>query len=423
NLRLRENYQYDFQGRSLRALSIEARRELLAEARRWTAAYRDVDGPSEDGPSEDGPSEDGASEDGQRPIFMAGHQPQLVHPGVWFKNFALDRLARRHGAVAVNLIVDNDTIKGTSTRVPCQSPEAPEAADVAFDAAGETVPYEERRIVDRACFETFGRRAAERIGRLVPDSMVERYWSLAVRRSRETDNLGACLAQSRHELEGRWGLRTLEIPTSRVCRSEPFAWFVAHLLANLDRLRRMHNEIVREYRRANRIRSESHPVPDLAEDGEWLESPFWVWTATDPRRRALFARRLPRGVELTDRASLRVELPLTADAPADRAVERLMGLAAEGVKIRCRTLIGGENQMDRDAQDAGKRPREASRAAPRQRGVAGLDSARARSAASVAGRVRRGASGRRDPHVAGIRGVSVPGDGGARGLVEAVGLR
>jgi hypothetical protein len=324
NLRLRESYEYDFQGRSLRALSIEARRELLAEARRWTAAYRDVDG---------------ASEDGQRPIFMAGHQPQLVHPGVWFKNFALDRLAWRHGAVAVNLIVDNDTIKGTSTRVPGGAPEAPEAADMAFDAAGEAVPYEERRIVDRACFETFGRRAAERIGRLVPDSMVEHYWSLVIRRSRETDNLGACLAQSRHELEGRWGLRTLEIPTSRVCRSEPFAWFVAHLLANLDRLRRMHNEIVHEYRRANRTRSASHPVPDLAEDGEWLESPFWIWTGTDPRRRALFARRLPRGVEVTDRASLRVELPLTADAPADRAVEWLMGLAAEGVKIRCRTLM------------------------------------------------------------------------------------
>ncbi|MBN1270587.1 MAG: hypothetical protein JXB04_13435, partial [Kiritimatiellae bacterium] len=100
-----------------------------------------------------------------------------------------------------------------------------------------------------------------------------------------------------------------------------------------------HNEIVHEYRRANRLRSASHPVPDLAEEGEWLEAPFWVWTAADPRRRGLFARRLPRGVELTDRASLRVDLPLTADAPATRAVERLMGLAAEGVKIRCRTLM------------------------------------------------------------------------------------
>jgi hypothetical protein len=324
NLRLRGEYKYDFQGRSLRALSADARRELLAEARRWTAAYRDADS---------------APEDAQRPIFLAGHQPQLVHPGVWFKNFALDRLARRHGAVAVNLVVDNDTAKSTSARVPGGTPDAPDAADVVFDVAAETVPYEERRIVDRACFETFGRRAADRIGRLVPNSMIEQYWPLAVRRSRETDNLGACLAQSRHELEGRWGLRTLEIPTSRVCRSEPFAWFVAHLLANLQRLRRTHNEIVHEYRRANRIRSASHPVPDLAAQGEWFEAPFWVWTGSDPRRRAVFARRGTHAVELTDRASLRVELPLTADAPADRAVERLIALAAEGVKIRCRTLM------------------------------------------------------------------------------------
>src|SRR5260370_292805 len=42
-------------------------------------------------------------------ILLAGHQPELFHPGVWIKNFALCGLARAHGAVALNLIVDNDT--------------------------------------------------------------------------------------------------------------------------------------------------------------------------------------------------------------------------------------------------------------------------------------------------------------------------
>ena len=74
--------------------------ELLAAARRWTgglsrrASWR--------------------SEDPDGPIFLAGHQPELFHPGVWFKNFALGTLARRHGAAAVNLVIDSDTVKSTS---------------------------------------------------------------------------------------------------------------------------------------------------------------------------------------------------------------------------------------------------------------------------------------------------------------------
>ena len=36
---------------------------------------------------------------------------QLFHPGVWLKNFALGTLARRLNAVAVNLLIDTDTIK------------------------------------------------------------------------------------------------------------------------------------------------------------------------------------------------------------------------------------------------------------------------------------------------------------------------
>ena len=43
NLRLRDEWSYDFQGRSLSDLARESRRDLLDEARRWTSQYRAVD--------------------------------------------------------------------------------------------------------------------------------------------------------------------------------------------------------------------------------------------------------------------------------------------------------------------------------------------------------------------------------------------
>src|SRR4051794_34344749 len=40
------------------------------------------------------------------PLILAGHQPELSHPGVWVKHFALNGLARKLGGTPLNLVVD-----------------------------------------------------------------------------------------------------------------------------------------------------------------------------------------------------------------------------------------------------------------------------------------------------------------------------
>ena len=325
NVRRISEYDYDCQGRSLTELSRHARELLVAEAWRLTTAYRDVTS-APDRP--DGPM-----------IFLAGHQPQLFHPGVWAKNFALGFLARRHGAVAVNLLIDSDTVKSTSLRVPLGPVSDPRTEMIPFDRLEPRIPYEGRRIVDWELFDDFGRRVSERIAPLVSHPMIEQYWPLVRQQARRTDNLGACLAQGRHRLEADWGLQTLEVPQSRVCRTEPFCWFVAHLLAQAPRLWRIYNEAVLEYRRVHRIRSAAHPVPELSSEGRRLEVPFWVSTAEDPRRRALFAEYHGNHLELSDPDGLRIDLPLAPDGDAAGAVQRLMELSGQGVNIRSRALI------------------------------------------------------------------------------------
>ena len=52
------------------------------------------------------------------PLVVTGHQPELFHPGVWVKNFATAAIARAHGGLGLNLIVDNDLPKSASIRVP-----------------------------------------------------------------------------------------------------------------------------------------------------------------------------------------------------------------------------------------------------------------------------------------------------------------
>src|SRR5690349_15826386 len=78
------------------ALRSAARTHLLREALDFTSQYRDVDFV---------PAVNSAT-----PLILAGHQPELFHAGVWFKNFLASSLAERTRGVAINLIVDNDAV-------------------------------------------------------------------------------------------------------------------------------------------------------------------------------------------------------------------------------------------------------------------------------------------------------------------------
>lgn len=318
------NYDYDLGGRPLAQLASDARRELLEAAWDYTRGYRDVPLPAI------AP---------QTPVLVAGHQPQLFHPGVWFKNFVLSQLAVRHGGVAVNLAIDSDTIKSAAIRVPTGSAAAPRVESLPLDDASTEIPYEERGIVNLDCLESFGQRAAEAIAPLVPNPMIREFWPLVVERARAGVNLGEAIAQARHQQEGLWGATTLEIPQSRVCSLPSFNWFTAHLLAHLPRLWEQYNRSVADYRLENHVRSTAHPVPDLASEQDWLEAPFWIWDRDNPRRRRLFVRQRGDEIVLSDRGQLEVALDLQPEGDVDRAAGQLAELAAGGLRIRTRALL------------------------------------------------------------------------------------
>lgn len=324
NRELTDHFDCDLQGRRWSDVAAMARRELLAAARRWTAAYRDV------------PS---ALSDADGPIFLAGHQPQMFHPGVWFKNFALGAIAVRQQATAINLIIDDDVQGDAALRVPGGTRAEPRLASVVFDRAEPKVAYEERQIEDRDLFASFGQRVVEQIRPLVERPLIEQFWPMVQQRARETKNLGACIAQARHQLEGDWGLQTLEVPQSEICRGEAFQWFLALLLARLPEFREIYNEAIREYRRLHHVRSTSHPAPELASNGDWLEAPLWVWTKQDARRRRLFVQHREDELVLADRQGWQATLPLGKQQDAARAVTQLIELQHDSVRIRPRALI------------------------------------------------------------------------------------
>ncbi len=53
-----------------------------------------------------------------RPLIVAGHQPDFVHPGVWAKHVAVRHLVDTRGWGGLNLVVDNDSPGSNGLLVP-----------------------------------------------------------------------------------------------------------------------------------------------------------------------------------------------------------------------------------------------------------------------------------------------------------------
>jgi hypothetical protein len=310
------------QGRTLRQLREWSRQQVARAARAYTAEVTGADGPE--------PNVDG--------LVVGGHQPTLFHPGVWAKNFALARIARDVGGTALNLVIDNDLLATTRLRVPVGDRENPRVEMVAWDEDRPAEPWEEAAVLNRELFASFGKRIAPMMARWNVVPLAGEIWPPAVEQLRRSPLARDAMTAARARQERRWGIANLELPLSRLCELDPFLWFASHLLVQLPRFREIHNRVLHEYRRVNRIRSRTHPVADLQETGGWQEAPFWVWRAGERRRARLFARQVGRELHLFDGRETISRLRLAPEMDACCAVEDLRELAGRGVRLRTRAL-------------------------------------------------------------------------------------
>jgi hypothetical protein len=259
-------------GLPLRELRALARREVLNAA--WDASGR-----------WERPTFDADELAFNSPLLVAGHQPELSHPGVWVKNFALNGLARKLGGTPLHLIVDNDTLKSTSLRFPVfrdREPQSVHLQSVPFDRLDGESPYEDRPIIDAELFETFADRTRPLTDGWGYEPLLCSVWlpTTVWPAVFPISTIGDWFTGLRTHREKEWGCDNLELPVSRLAGTNAFARFACHILTDLPRLREVYNAAVHAYREANGLRSANHPAPDLAPH----EAPFWVRTGNDGRR-------------------------------------------------------------------------------------------------------------------------------------------
>lgn len=295
-------------------------------------------------------------------IIISGHQPELFHPGVWFKNFVLSALGQSCTATAINLIVDNDLCADCSIQVPDvdlneNGELTVKQVAVDFDQTIAAMPFEERRIRNQSRFDSFSQRVTDIVTKLAPEPLIKQLWpqvqqaQIVLTDVNGDCNLGQAIAAGRHRLEKACGLQTLEVPLSQIVDTDSFARFSLQILMDADRFLQLHNGTVQEYRQLYRLRSRSHPIPELERQGDWCETPFWIWNASSQShpmdqpilRRPLYVRQTSKlndnriEIELGDGDQWSQRLISQSDL--ESTIEQFLMLKHQGIKIRPRAIV------------------------------------------------------------------------------------
>ena len=211
-------------------------------------------------------------------VIATGHQPDLIHAGVWFKNHLAWQAGSAAGGTSLNFVVDNDAVNLNFIRVPAVDESGLSVREVPFIEAPRDVAAEEVQVkagavaalaeVARLSKTAYGDTLAEQFaGAVSPD-----------------EQLAEFITRPRIALERDFGIRNIEIAVSGIAESDSFLMYVAWLIGRAEEFKSVHNNALEEYRTRNGIANAVEPVPNLAQKANAIETPFWIWRAGEPRR-------------------------------------------------------------------------------------------------------------------------------------------
>lgn len=218
-------------------------------------------------------------------VFMTGHQPAFIHPGVWAKHIVAVRLAAAVDGVALNLVVDSDAPQSTLLPVPSVTGSGVTLRSVRF-----------ARLPTGYAYEQIGRQTSYEVGEFqdaLREIMGERY-DASQMPTFFKGFTGAADARDwvdqavggRRAVEADFGVKIDERRFSSVWCSP----LLIDMLTGADRFAASYNNALKWYRREYRVRGVQRPIPDLHLSDERCEAAAWAYRGDGPRRRLFVSR-------------------------------------------------------------------------------------------------------------------------------------
>lgn len=209
--------------------------------------------------------------DDERLLFATGHQTELLHPGVWIKNALIDEAAKATGGAAYHFAVDTDQPKHLTLRWPGTSVSlSDDPAMTTADWSGLLAPPTPAHLT--AIEQQF--RTAKQDWPFEP--LLGDFLHSMKRLTMEAETLDAALVNAIHEIDWKLGLRHHAMIVSPIFQSEPYLALVHHVLSRSCEFAADYNAALAAYRQEQGITNPGRPMPDLRQDADGCEVPFWL---------------------------------------------------------------------------------------------------------------------------------------------------
>lgn len=210
-------------------------------------------------------------------IVMTGHQPELFHPGIWVKDFLMQRLADEIGSTALDVVVDSDGFGRIELRTPCLRSGVNRCA-VSLAESEPDGCYACTPAPSREELLEFRRGGAEALSTLPAPALIRHFNSFCdalEQASVRAGDIGSAITIARRLYEAPADTTYLELPLTHQVRSGVFLRFVTHLVHHAGRFASEYNAELRAFRERTGTRSAAQPFPDLT-TGDTVELPLWM---------------------------------------------------------------------------------------------------------------------------------------------------
>jgi hypothetical protein len=295
--------------------------------------------------------------------LVGGHQPELFHPGVWFKNYLLAGISQKLSANGsacqpLHVIIDHDLAKADTIKS-------------IYEKAGKLVVRNNVLPVRSLAHPPLPWQSTylepsmlsdwREIVNVVDQDCISQGWEpiLSTRFSvlehciSTNRSVGDAFSLLRRSVELSCGIQNSEVRMSQLCERSAFGEFVFRCLSESTKLIDAYNRSRDEFRQRRKIRNAAQPVPELQSQAGWVELPFWMYRSRhagseiqqDHYRNKLWFSQSTRGSYLANSPShdasilLRVPDDLALDIDTGRCHQVWNEWCQEGICIRPRALM------------------------------------------------------------------------------------
>jgi hypothetical protein len=295
--------------------------------------------------------------------LVGGHQPELFHPGVWFKNYLLAGISQKlceNGSPCqpLHVIIDHDLAKADTIKtiykkagklvvrnnvLPFRSLAHPPLPWQSTYLEPSMLP-DWREIVlsvERDCISQGW------------EPILSTKFSLLEHCISTNRSVGDAFSLLRRSVELSCGIQNSEVRMSQLCERSAFGEFVFRCLSESTKLIDAYNRSRDEFRQRRKIRNAAQPVPELQSHAGWVEMPFWMYRSRpaeseiqqDNYRNKLWFSQSARGSYLANSPShdasilLRIPDDLARDINTGRCQLLWNEWCQEGICIRPRALM------------------------------------------------------------------------------------